>query len=178
MGTFNEKLIKNKYEETWWTIKFLKYYGRTIPSILAFSSAALQAALGDSTKLCFSSTTKTKRERILIKRKCHRARCDSRWCVMSKAFERLIETSRMKFKFSFPFFAVRSPFHEKPFMFYVFRSLILETRQLVLTCASGDEASDLKTIIVIHSRLSLWNETRLLTQSWSWKEFFFFRSRR
>lgn len=84
-----------------------------------------------------------KDKEILIKRKCHQARCDSRLVCHVEgiwAFDWNIT------EWSFSSLPIRFPFHQKAHsrlavvMLYVFiRSL--KTRQLVLTCASDDACS-------------------------------------
>lgn len=123
-------------EETWWTIKFLKYYKNKFRVFFLFWRFFSYSILQLHCRV-FRLNEKTfiKDKEILIKRKCHQAH----WCVMSKAFEHLIETSRNEV---FLFVLVVSISSETLFfslrrcvMLYVFiRSF--KTRQLVLTCAS------------------------------------------
>lgn len=91
----------------------------SILSLLAFLFSILQLHRRVETQWRKKKVIKDKE--ILIKRKCHQARCDSRWCVMSKAFEHLIETSRSEvFLFhSRRFHFIRNPFLLSPLLCYV-----------------------------------------------------------
>lgn len=142
-GTFNEinKINMKRSEETWWTIKFLKYYD----SKYSFSSGVLSNCC--STQLDGTLFSIRDKE-ILIKRKCHQARCVTLVGVSScrRHLSVLIEISRNEVFFLFILLRFTRNPSSLSVMFYVF-ARVVQTRQLVLTCALALMPRTLKQLL-------------------------------